>query len=128
MLGGGGPGGFAGISLVNISKLHPIAGYLLHLFGELVHLSAILLIGGCDMQGKQIAQGVHRGMYFRSFAPFGSVVSSPRPDSGVDWSVRLSTTMAVGNGLRPENSRKSMRKSSTITSKQPAAIQRRVCW
>src|SRR3984885_16203577 len=79
MLGGGGLGGFSGVSLIDISKLHLVSGYLLHLFGELLHLSAILLIGGRDVQGKQVAQGVHRGMHLRSFAPLGPIVSSPRP-------------------------------------------------
>jgi hypothetical protein len=58
-----------------------------------------------------------------TFAPWRRLASSypaRAPDSGVDCSVRLSTTIAVGCDVRPANSRRSERKSSTMTSKHPA--------
>jgi len=67
-------------------------------------------------------------MHLRTLPPLGSVVARPCPDSGVDWIVRLSSSIAVGCALPPVNSRSSRRKSSTIVSKQCDSIQRCVCW
>jgi hypothetical protein len=97
-----------------------ISGNPLYLSGGFLHLSAILLIRGGDVQRQQMAQCVHRRMHLRSFAALGAVVAATcaRLRSGL-CSVRLSTTIAVGRGLRPANSRKSEPKSSTMTSKHP---------
>ena len=65
-----------------------------------------------------------------TFEPFFRLYpSSPArpPLSGVDWSVRLSKTAAVGSGSLPAANRRTAHRSWTIASKQPAASQRRVC-
>ncbi len=118
---------FACVTLIHVSQLDILLRDLLHLPGQFLHLGSILLVGRRDMQGQQMAQRVNCRMDLRSFAPFGSVISGPRTDSGVDCSVRLSRTMAVGWAFRPENSRSSMRRSSTMVSKHRARIQRCVC-
>src|SRR5260370_11011883 len=46
VLGGRALGGFPGVALVDIGKLHMVSGDPLHLLGELLHLGAILLLGG----------------------------------------------------------------------------------
>ena len=70
--------GFSGVALVDVGKFHVVSGHLLRRFGELVHLGAVLLVGGGDMQGEQVAQGVHRSVHLGSFAPLGAIVSGPR--------------------------------------------------
>src|SRR6202166_5236625 len=50
--GGCAVSGFSGVALVNVGKFHMVSGDLLHRFGELAHLGAVLLVGGGDMQGE----------------------------------------------------------------------------
>jgi hypothetical protein len=76
--GGRAVSGFSGVALVDVGKFHMVSGHLLHRFGELLHLGAVLLVGGGDMQGEQVAQGVHRSVHLGSLAPFGAIVSGPR--------------------------------------------------
>ena len=57
--GGRALGGFSGVTLVDVAQLHLVSGDPLHLFGELFHLGAVLLVGGCDIQSKQVAQSVN---------------------------------------------------------------------
>ena len=44
----------AGVTLVHIGQFDGAAGDLLHLLGELLHLGAILLVGGGDAQRQQM--------------------------------------------------------------------------
>jgi hypothetical protein len=76
--GGRAVSGLSGVALVDVGKFHVVSGDLLHRFGELLHLGAALLAGGGDMQGEQVAQGVHRSVHLGSFAPLGAIVSGPR--------------------------------------------------
>jgi hypothetical protein len=78
VLGGRARGGFPGVALVDVGKFDMISGYLLNRFGELLDLGAVLLVGGCDVQGEQVAQRVYRSVHLRSFAPLGAIACRPR--------------------------------------------------
>ena len=49
-----------------------------------VFLRPVLLIGGSDKQGQQIAQRINGSMHFVPFAMLGSIVTCMTPLSGVD--------------------------------------------
>jgi hypothetical protein len=50
-------------------------------------LSLVALIGDSDLHRQRIARRVNRNMDLRAFAPFGSIVFSRIPDSGVDCNI-----------------------------------------
>ena len=55
-------GGLASVTLIDISQLDMFSRNLLHLLGQFAHLSAILLVGRCHMQGQQMPQRIDRRM------------------------------------------------------------------
>ena len=66
------------VTLIHVSQFDIFLRDLLHLPGQFADLGAILLIGWRDVQSQQMAQRIHSRMYFRSFAPFGSVIACSR--------------------------------------------------
>jgi hypothetical protein len=120
--------GLAGVTLVDVGQLDGIAGNLLHLLRECLDLDAITGIGRGHGQGHQVAQRVDRDMHLRSLATLGAVVTGAGAAFGGGLQRRLSMQTAVGWRLRPPNCRSSDCTSSTMRSKHPASIQRRICW
>ena len=68
----------AGVALIDIGQPDGAAGHLLHLFCERSDLGSVALVRSRDLQHQQVAQGVDRDLDLRAFAPFGSIVASPR--------------------------------------------------
>jgi hypothetical protein len=114
----------AGVALIDIGQLDGAAGHLLHLFCERSDLGSVALVRSRDLQHQQVAQGVDRDLDLRAFAPFGSIVASPRSRIRVDCNVRLSRPTAVGWPFLPAHSRRINCTSATSASKQPTASQR----
>ena len=83
------------VAPIHIRKFHAVACHLLHSLGQLAHLYAVLLGGRSHMQREQVPQRVHGGVHLRSLLALGPVVAHT-PLSGVERSVRLSNTAAVG--------------------------------
>ena len=54
----------SGVTLIYIRQFDVLLGHLLDSLREFPHLGAILLIGGRDFDGQQMAQGVYRNMHF----------------------------------------------------------------
>jgi len=72
------------LSLIDISKLHLVSGYLLHLFRRASPLSAILLIGRRDVQGKQLPRLSTAACTFAPLRRLAPSYPARAPDSGVD--------------------------------------------
>jgi len=72
-------GGFSGVgsrvALVHEGQLDRVAGQLLDLGSERGHLFAVPLIGGCNGQRQQVAQGIDRDVDLASLAPLGPIVA-----------------------------------------------------
>jgi hypothetical protein len=119
----------ARVSLIDESQLDMVACRFLDGGSQFAHLSAILLIGRCDVQRKQISQGINSQMHFATFAPFGSIIA--RSMAALGTRLQGST---VKNGRRRLfiaplfANRRIARKSSTMASKTPTLSQRCVCW
>src|SRR5919205_923509 len=92
-----------GVALVHKRQLDVLAGHGLDGVRQVADLRSFLLAGGGHQHRQQITVRVHRR-------------------------VQLSRIAALGCGGRPWTNRTNTRRSCTIASKQPAAIQRWVCW
>jgi len=71
----GGP--LARVSLIDVSDLDVLLGRLLYLFGELLHLLAVVLVGRTHAQGEQVSQSVHRRVHLGALLVLVSVVATP---------------------------------------------------
>ena len=116
----------ADVALIHIGQIDRVAAHVPHLFGQRNDLSAIALVGWCDLQRHQVAQSVDRDSDLRSLTPFGTVVVSAPPLPSVDCSVPLSRHTDVGIPLRPPSSHNRGRSSSNKTSNTSASTQRRI--
>ena len=88
-----------GIPLIDVRERHFLVADFLYRPGQLADLIPILLVGRGGVQREQVAQRI----------------------------VRLSRMAAEGCGVRPSTRRNSMRKSSTMASKQPTLNQIYIC-
>ncbi len=111
--------GRAGIALVHIGQLDRASGDFLDLLGKRGDLRTIALVSRGDLECEQVPERVHRAMDLRAHAPFRAAQPACAPDSGVDCSVRLSITTAVGRPFPPAHARRIERRSWTSSSKQP---------
>jgi hypothetical protein len=123
---GGSLGGLrTGIALVHEGDLDRLAGGLLEGLGQATDLGAVVGGGWGDVQRQQMAQRVDGRVDLAAPLALGSVVARSSPTLGVERSVRLSSTAAVGSGARPASRRSTTRRSCTIASKTSAVSQRR---
>lgn len=103
-----------GLALVHKGDLHGLAGRLLHRGGQEGDRVPLSLVRRSDAQRQQRAEGVLRRVRLPALA--------------VGCTVRPSRSIAEGASARPAAQHPSARKSCTVRSKPPAAIQRCVCW
>jgi len=75
MRGGGSGSVFARVALIHISDLDRFSGFSLDSLCKFADSGAVLLVGGCDAQGKQVSQSINRQMDFIAFAALRAVVA-----------------------------------------------------
>jgi hypothetical protein len=66
---------FACVALINKGDLDCFAGLLLRAFRKSRDLGAVLFIGGCHAQGKQMPERVYSQMDLTAFPAFGAVIA-----------------------------------------------------
>ena len=67
---------FSGVTLIDKSHFHLLARGLLHLFEQVSHLRALLLVGRRDFQSQQMTKGIDRRMHFASLFALIAIVAS----------------------------------------------------
>ncbi len=117
-----------GVALIDEAHLHGLSGDLLDIRRRRLDLGAVASIGRGHVQHQQLPQRIDGGVNLGALLLLVPVVARAVPLSGVLCRVALSIMTAVGWAARPTLQRRSARRSCTIASKQPAAIQRCVCW
>jgi len=112
---------FTCLPRIGKGDLDVIVGDVLDLFHQRCYLFSVGRIGGGDIQCQQVAQRIDCQMHLASLPFLGTVEPGPA------GTVRLSIITALGSAFRPSVNRNSVRRSSTMASNTPAAIQRLVC-
>jgi hypothetical protein len=80
-------GSFSRVARVNKGQLDILTRHCLHSFGQHRYLRPVLLRGRGEVQRQQLPQCVNGDMKLAALSPFGSIIASRAPLSGVDCSV-----------------------------------------
>lgn len=110
----------ASAALIDIDEVDPAIGGLLHGVREQGHGDAVIGIGGRDMHRQHLSSVSTTARRFEPWVRLCPAHAARSLLSGVERSVRLSTTTAKGSSAPPAAKRNTAHRSPSKLSKEPA--------
>lgn len=119
--------GGAGVALVGIRDFDRSIRDFLHRGGQCGDLARSCSLAAVTVIANRFPDVSTAEWTFDPLRFFAPSKPARPPLSGVDWTVRESTIIAVGCAVRPSSNRTIDRKSCAMVSNTPAWHQRRAC-